>query len=373
MSHDRGVSTTRYRSRYHLCFVDSLRTWGGAEVWLLETTLALRHRGHEVSIVAAPDGELLRRARLAGVPVAAIPIRFDAAPWTLLRLWRHFRRQGVTAVVANRTKDLKACAVACRPAGVPIVLNTRESDFPLKNKFYYRWYFRHGATGLVVASEATRRTLLNSAPWLDAERIHLLYKGIDTGCFRPAPSAPDTPVAGFVGQLITRKGIPELMAAWSLLDAEVWHPRPRLILAGEGPLKPELERWRAGLQHPDTVDLAGFVEDPAAFYRGLSTLVMPSHAEGFGLAAAEALACGVPVIAGDASSLPEIVTDGISGRLVPAGDPDSLACALRDMLGDLPRARAWGATGRRHVLERFPREVTLDRLLALTGHERNSS
>lgn len=357
---------------YHLCFVDSLRAWGGAEVWLLETAVALRARGYRVSVVAAPDSELLRRARRAGVPVTAIPIRFDTAPWTLLRLWRHFRRDRVTALVANRTKDLKACVVAGRLAGVPIILNTRESDFPLKNKFYYRWYFRHGATGLVVASAATRRTLLAGVPWLDPECIHLLPKGIDTERFHPAPTPPGTPVAGFVGQLIPRKGVPELMAAWEILDAARYDPRPRLILAGEGVLRPQLARWRAGLHHPDTVVLAGFVEDPAAFYRGLSVLVMPSHAEGFGLAAAEALACGVPVIAGDASSLPEIVTDGVSGRLVPPGNAGALATALRDMLEDLPRARAWGSVGRRHVCERFPREATLDRLLTLTGCERTT-
>lgn len=357
---------------YHLCFVDSMRSWGGAEVWVLETAAALRDRGHTVSVVASPDSALFARARRAGVPAHAIPIRFDAAPWTLWKLVRHLRRTGVTAVVANRSKDLKASAVAGRLAGVPIVLNTRESDFPLKDNWYYRWYFGRGATGLVVASEATRRTLVASAPWLAPERIHLLPKGIDTERFSPAPAPPDLPVAGFVGQLIGRKGIPEIMAAWSRIDALPADPRPRLKLAGEGSLQGDLQRWRADLAHPGSVELAGFVEDPVAFYRGLSVLLMPSHAEGFGLAAAEALSCGVPVIAGDASSLPEIVTDGVSGRLVPPGDPDALAEAVRGMLADLPRARVWGLAGRDNVLSRFPRDATLDRLLALTGAERKT-
>jgi glycosyltransferase involved in cell wall biosynthesis len=106
----------------------------------------------------------------------------------------------------------------------------------------------------------------------------------------------------------------------------------------------------------------------AQFYRGLHILAMPSHAEGFGLAAAEALACGVPVIAGDASSLPEIVSDGETGLLVPPGDAEALCAALQRLLDDPSLARRLGQAGRRSVVARYPRDKTLDRFLELTGH-----
>jgi len=358
---------------YHLCFVDSLRTWGGAEVWLLETAQALRGRGHRVSIVAQPGSELLARARAAGVPVAAIPIRFDTAPWTLAQLTWYFRRSGVTALFTNRTKDLKAAGLAGRMAGVPVILSARESDFPLKDKAYYRWYFNHIATGLVAASQATRRTLLASAPWLDSGRIHLLPKGIDTERFHPAAVGPERPTAGFVGQLIERKGLPELMEAWSRIDAEPRIVRPCLMVAGEGELAEDLARWREQLEHPEQVTIAGFVEDAAAFYRKISLLVMPSRTEGFGLSAAEALASGVPVIAGRASSLPEIVDDGETGLLVPPRDGQALAQSLSRLLFDPGTARRWGETGRRRIQERFPLQRTLDDLLNLTGGAAPSS
>ncbi len=354
-------------SRYHLCFVDSMRTWGGAEVWILETALALGASGRRVSIVAQPGSELLARSREAGIEAAAIPIRFDGAPWTALRLARHFRRIGVTAVLANLSKDLKAAAVAGRLAGVPIILGNWESDFPLKAKFYYRWYYARLATGLVVASEATRRTVLAGAPWFDAGRIHLLPKGIDTDRFRPGPRRDGPPVVGFLGQFITRKGLPEIMAAWSTIDAAD-HPRqPRLVLAGAGPLAADAAAWRRGLRHPDRVDIAGFVESPESFLAGLDLLLMPSHAEGFGLAAAEAQACGVPVIAAAASSLPEIVLHEATGLLVPPGDVDALAAALLRLLDEPESARRLGAAGRERIVTTFPRERTLAGLLALTG------
>jgi len=358
---------------YHLCFVNSMRTWGGAEVWMLETALALRNRGHNVSLVTNPDSELHTRSVAAGLAVKPLTIRMDSAPWTIAALTAYLKHAGVTALVANRTKDVKVAAPAGRLAGLSIILATRESDFPLKNRLDYRWNFQVLCNGLLVNSQATRHTILASAPWLDPARVHLLYKGIDMDRFTPGPSPVGRPVVGFVGQLIARKGIPELMRAWTEIDAQQRSQRPRLRLAGEGILRGELEQWRAGLQHPDDVELMGYTENVADFYRGLHMLVMPSHAEGFGLAAAEALACGVPVIAGNASSLTEIVLDDQTGLLVPPGDSDALRKALARLLDSPELARHLGQTGHRFVLDRYPREKTLARFLGLTGHDSHDS
>ncbi len=131
-------------------------------------------------------------------------------------------------------------------------------------------------------------------------------------------------------------------------------------------MRQELVRWRAGLRHPEHVELAGFIEDVPAFWAGCRVAVLPSRAEGFGLAAAEAAACGLPVVATDASSLPEIVVDGTTGLLVPTDDDDALATALTRLLHDPGLAATLGTQGREHVARRFDRRQTLDRLLALT-------
>ncbi len=354
-------------SRPHVCFVNSLRGCGGAELWFLDAAAGLRERGVHVSIVAQPGSALAVRAVAAGLPVAAIPIRFDGAPWTLAALARHFRRTRVTALICNLTKDLKAAGLAGSWAGVPVRLASRESDFPLKDKGYYRWYFTRAATGVLVNSEATRRTVLASAPWLDPARVHLLYKGIDLEKFRPGDDvAARPPVVGFVGQLIARKGLAALMAAWQRLEAAATDTPPRLRLAGDGELRREIERWRAGLRRPGHVDLVGFVEDVPAFWTGCRVAVLPSRAEGFGLAAAEAAACGLPVVAAEASSLPEIVRHGTTGLLVPPDDDVALAGALDRLLRDPQMAATLGARGREHVVNHFDRQRTLDRLLDLT-------
>lgn len=352
---------------YHLCLVNSMRQWGGAEVWFLETARALRQRGYRTTLVAQPGSELARRALLAGQPVEVMPIRMDGAPWTQWRLWRLFRSTGVTAVVTNMTKDLIASAVPGRLAGVPIILNSRESDFPLKNRLDYRLLFNNLATGVLVNSQATAGTVLRSAPWLAKDRVHLVYKGVDLERFRPAGRWPEPPVVGFVGQLIERKGLTEIMQAWSRIDAAERTDRPRLHLAGEGPLAGTFETWRAGLRHPDRVEMLGYMEKVEDFYQGLTCLVMPSHCEGFGLAAAEAAACGKPVIAAAASSLPEIVVDGQTGLLVPPGDVEQLSRAITTLLDSPGRCRLLGEAAHEKAAACFDREQTLQRLLELTG------
>ncbi len=354
-------------SLYRICFVNSIRSWGGAEVWVLETAAALREGGFQADIVAQPGSELHHRASRADIPVAAIPIRFDAAPWTLAKLVRHFRRTGTTAIWANLTKDLKAASVAGRLAGVRTILASRESDFPLKSKMYYRWYFNDLATGLLVNSAATRRTVLASAPWLRTDRVHLLYKGIDTERFQPAAAPPVGPVVGFVGQLIERKGIRDIMRAWTMIDKAARPDHPVLRLAGEGPLRGEILAWRGFLTRPSDVELMGFVEDVETFHQGLSMLLMPSLSEGFGLAAAEASACGVPVIASRTSSLPEIVVHEKTGILVPPHAPARLAEAVLRLLDDPGLGRRLGRTGRTRIVTGFSRNQTLRRLLELTG------
>jgi len=347
----------------HLCLVNSLRTWGGAEVWFMETAMALRQRGHRVSVVAQPDSELLKRCRHEHLETFELAIRFDAAPWTLAKLTHYFRAQKVTAILTNLTKDLKAAAVSGRLAGVHIILGSRESDFPLKNKSYYRWYFNHLATGLLVNSRATRKTTLQSAPFLDPANVHLLYKGINLDLFQPYEPNKN-PVIGFAGQLIERKGLATLMQAWSQIE----HTHHALLrVAGDGPLMPDLQSWRNTLEDPQRVEILGPIDDMAPFHQGLSMLVMPSLSEGFGLVAAEALACAVPVIATNTSSLPEIVSHRETGLLIPVGDHDALAQAITRLLENPDAAQKMGRTGRLFVQNNFDREETLDQLEVLTG------
>ena len=351
-----------------LCFVNSIKVLAGAEIWMLDAAAGLRDRGIETRFVAAPGSPLAAAAREAGFRTSEIPIRFDTAPWTLLKILRALRADPPGALICNQLKDLKAAGVAGRLAGIPRIYLTRESDFPLRRRIHYRFYLQRIATGILVNSRATLETTRLSAPWLDPGRLHLVYKGIDTERYAPRPGPPPAAgpaVVGFAGQLIPRKGLRTLMTAWNLVEEAGNGPAHRLRLAGDGPMRPDLAVWRATLRRPENVEILGQLDDMPSFYHDLQMLVLPSEQEGFGLVAAEASACGLPVVASRISSLPELVEDRSTGRLTPPGDARALADAILDLAGDPDRAATMGRAGRALVRRRFSKSDMLDALAAL--------
>lgn len=141
-------------------------------------------------------------------------------------------------------------------------------------------------------------------------------------------------------------------------------PDLRLLVAGDGPTRRSLERQAASLP-PSSVRFLGFVTDISRIMAACDALVfptLPTLAEGFGLAALEAMAAAKPVLATNIASLPEVITDGYTGLLVQPGDVGALASALTELAGEPDRAAAMGALGRRHARERF----SIDRMVRRT-------
>lgn len=335
----------------NITFVNSMKMFGGAEVWQLDTAIELNKKGFKADIITQPGTPL---AQKAGTLCTEIPIRFDTAPWTIFKLYNHFRNRKTDAIICNSIKDLKAAGVAARLAGVPVVLLSRESDVPLRNRLYYRFYLNKVATGILVNSKATLKTTLGSAPWLNKEKVHLLYKGIDTDRFSRTPF-PDKPTLGFAGELSARKGIPELMQAWESVENEL---DADLLIRGAGNI--DIDKWRKSLRHPERVTIEPWSDDMPDFYRRISALVLPSFNEGFGLVAAEAMSAGKPVIASDCSSLPEVI--GNFGKLIEPGNVDLLGKTIITLLSNPEECETLGLQGRQRIERNFNKDNMLVQL-----------
>lgn len=339
-----------------IVFSNSSHKWGGVHQITEHLARGLRARGHEVTLLTRP-GSLLHE-RLAG-QFTCLPVvsGADFNPLTIARLTGLLRRVRPDLVVTLMDKDLRLTGAAARLLGLPVIAR-RANDQPLSAHLYSRVIYAGIASHHIANSQATRDTMLGSAPWLDPERITVIHNGVDARHFDSAAAAqlsvPAGVRVGLIGRLEERKGVLDLLDAWPSVSNQ--NADAQLVLVGRGPLEQDVARGAARLER---AQFLGYHADVAPILKALDIVVVPSHWEGFGLIAAEAMAAGKPVIAANASSLPEIVRDGVDGLLVPARDPEALSTAILRLAAD-PELRArMGAAGH----ERVAREFSIDRMI----------
>lgn len=197
------------------------------------------------------------------------------------------------------------------------------------------------------------------------------HLGVDGGCF--APAAPDPDLARACGlapgdqalvtavRLVALKGVQRTINALALLGDS--NPRLKLLVAGEGPYRQELEARAQAAGVADRVHMLGFLPPSrlAGFYALGTLAVFPSMGEeALGLAIAEAMACGLPVVASRLGGVPEVVGD--CGLLVPPKDDQALAGAIAGLLADPGRRADLAARGRRRVAREFTWQACVQRL-----------
>jgi len=347
--------------------------WGGAEVWLMEVIHGLSARGHEVTLACRPGTILEKNARAEGFNVVAVTMRSDFDPEVVWKMVRLIRARHIDVISTNMDKELRFGGLAARLAGKVAVVPSREVDYPLKNKLRYRFTYNRLADHILANSAATRRSLLANAPWLNPDRIEIIYKGIDPAPYLTAPEeglavrrelgVPDSArVVGFVGQIIERKGIPDLVQCIPRVVEKL--PGVKFLFVGEGKLGDFLLGRASELGVAEHVIHAGFRKDIPAVMKAIDLLVLPSVVEGFGYVLVEAMAAAKPVVATRVSSIPEIVQHDETGILVDVHDPEALAAAIVQVLSDPVQAHAMGERGRRVVLEKFTLERMLDQVEA---------
>lgn len=194
------------------------------------------------------------------------------------------------------------------------------------------------------------------------EQYRVIPNAVDVARFTATPQ----PVPGrilWVGRFAAPKR-PDL-ALRALKVARERAPHAELHLVGDGVDRPELERLAGELRLGEAVRFLGTRDDVAALLTTAACVVLASDYEGCPLSVIEAMAARVPVVATAVGGVSELVEDGRSGVLTPAGDAEALGTALAVVLTDPARARAHGEAGRVAVEERFSLEVMVDRLAAL--------
>jgi glycosyltransferase involved in cell wall biosynthesis len=242
--------------------------------------------------------------------------------------------------------------------GGDVYVNKAEGyDFPKRwyVKPILRWTLTHASALTAISDDCIQHALRAGA---SRDKIHLIMNGADLRRFSPASTAqaaaPYGPKMVFAcRQLFPRKGIRYLIQAVAQLRPR--HPEIRLMIAGDGFERPELEALADTLKVHDITTFLGWTanRELPQYFRGCAVSVIPSLEEGFGIPAAEAMGCEAPVVATDAGGLPEVVEDGVTGFVVPKGDAEALAGAIDKLLSDAALRERMGKAGRERALARF--------------------
>jgi len=347
-------------------------TTSGGETYERELLVRLGRAGVRVELILArgkphpagvpnwtvhrfPIGRGLRWYVAPFVVPGAIKRVYDQVGFDLLRV-HSLRYIGPGALYARRRFHLD----------VPVVSHHHHLDPSPLNRLIEKRVVE-ASDRVVVGSEFGKRQLAAELG-VGTDHVAVVYYGVDA-VFVPRPPRADLldryglrghPVVLSFGGLKPRKNLDLLLDVWVPVAARL--PDARLVIAGAGPLRPELERHAQRLGLGRRVIFTGYVPeaDKAAHFNLADVFVLPSAMEGFGLSVAEAMSSGVPAVASDRGSIPELVADGETGFVCDPASPDRFVERLLLLLGDAPLRRRLGAAGRERVDRLFRWEGCVD-------------
>jgi glycosyltransferase involved in cell wall biosynthesis len=365
----------------------SVRWYNACAAYAVELAQGLVEQGHEVLVLVEPGSPAESEARSRRLRVEAgfdLTERHPGRALSNLRaLHRVIEAFDPHVVNAHRSEDHLFAALALRGSNRPLV-RTRGDVRPPKRHPANRTLYRR-ATAAHVACADFMPPRFYAPLGIDPERIHIIRPGLDVERFaRGAPPTeearrrleldPGVPWVGLVGRWTAAKGHGTLLRAMSAVRTT---PLPHVFLTGipNEITEKDLRREAAELGLDDRLRIASRLPDVRVALRALDVLAVPSVAsEAISRIAMEGLALGVPTVASDLNSLPEVV--GPAGLLVPPGDPRGLAEAVTRFLED-PRRRAEArGQGPQRIERRYRRDVQIrktEELFRALIHRRGSS
>ena len=294
----------------------------------------------------AGDGPWVGALERAGAPTGVLDWRRGAHdPVGAWRFWLRLRRLRID-IVHVHFGGRSVFYLARAATGAKIILHLHSRILEPEGLSLAAFSTR-GLDAVVAASQAVASRVVDG-------HAQVIYAGVE-------PSSPGLParsigphpeiVLGTAGRLIPLKGIEYLLRAAAALQGEF--PGIQVEIAGTGPCRDRLERMVIQLALVGKVRFLGWVDDLNSAFRRWDIFVMPSLEEGFPIAALDAMAAGLPVVASSVGGIPELVVDGETGGLVPPSDVDALVATLRPLLRDAGRRLSMGVAARARVQEHF--------------------
>jgi len=342
--------------------IDTARTWRGGQNQVLTTLMGLRALGHRTMLVAHSDGELRQRAAegLDLIPLAPKTEMDLSAAWRLSRILKQLKPDIIHAHDPHGVAMAAIALSMSTQVAKPPLVAARRVDFHLRGNSLSRWKYRQ-VDCFICASEAIRQMLVGDG--VPSARTVTVHEGIDIERVERAEPANlhadfwlphQAPIVGNVAALVPHKGQRHLIDAAKIVVQQV--PDARFVIAGEGELRPALERQIKDYHLEKHVRLAGFRPDVLSVHKAFDIFVMSSVSEGLGTSLLDAMAAGKPIVGTRTGGIPEVVANDETGLLVPPRDHEALAEAIIRLLNDAELRRGMGEAGRARARALFSAE-----------------
>lgn len=337
---------------------------GAEEKHAAETTFYVLQAAKRPATLLAALGWSLGRPgafwRMIRLALVTRPAGLRATIWQMfylieaMVLAHHLTRQGVTGLHNHFAMASSSVAMlASELSGIPYSFTLHgPADFWDTGRWHLGQKIARARFVACISHFCRSQAMLFSDP-VHWPKLHIVHCGVEPDRYQQDPGHRPGREVLFIGRLAAAKGVPVLLEAFA--RAHTAFPDARLTLIGDGPARADLQARATRLGLGDAVRFTGYLSqaEVAGHLARTDLFALPSFAEGVPVVLMEAMASGVPVLTTRITGIPELVEDGVSGRLVAPGDIDGFALALTDLLANPKATRLMGQAGRETVARDF--------------------
>ncbi len=341
----------------------------GSESHLLSLARGLRDEGFESHLIILIDptrlpDALLHAAQTQGTPTHLVQLNHDLDLFSVSKIKTIL--DSINAQIVH-THLIHGDLFGALAAGKRVVVQSRHNDDKFRRNIIIKLLTRSLASRAktIIAISDSLANFVRDVEGVTPSKITRIHYGLDPnevigkakrGELREELRIKDSPLIGAVGRLTEQKGFEYLLEAFARVRDNV--KEAHLVIAGDGERRHSLELQGQSLNIAHAVHFLGWRNDVPSIMIDLDALVVPSLWEGFGLVTLEAMALSRPIIASKVSALPEIISQGETGLLVPPADSAALADSILNLLRDPEKAKTMGQRGR----ARLEKEFTIQRM-----------
>ena len=345
--------------------------WGGQEVRTLTESEGMIARGHQVTIACPETSNIYKEASKRGIPTVFLPI--EKKRLSSLRAMQRFLASNQFDVINTHSSTdswLVSLCLAFKKRR-PGIVRTRHLSTTVHNNRSTLWLYRKGNDFIATTGEKLRQTL-HDDNGIPLEKMKSVPTGIDEQKFKPAKDKvsvkktlgipTDKIIIGILATLRDWKGHEYLLEALSTITTNNYH----LLMIGDGPYRPSIEKKIADLSLRDKVTMTGNQDNVVPWLQTLDIFALPSYGnEGVPQSIMQAMLCEQPIISTDVGSILEVLKHEQNGYCVKSRDSKSLAKAIEMLLVDEHKRQKFGAFSRQYALKNCTHAQMIDDMEAI--------